>query len=185
MKMTRERKAVIAVLGLALVALMVDRIIGPGDADPAAVQDAQPLLLVSATSGTRPAAPGDPATSSGTSLAERLRSAAPVGATESFGTMRDIFRPVTVAVVAPAPVKPADFDYVLAAQRFAQAHRLTSVTVGGQRSSAVVDGRLLQIGGRLDGFTLRSVSSRSATFEAGGIEVHLNVNAPDTSAAAR
>jgi hypothetical protein len=189
MKLTRERKIFGAVLVIALGFLSYDQINGAAATD-AAHEDSGALLLASNSraSGTSGNLTTD--TSTDISLATRLSVlASKSGASATADRMRDAFRPAegwlskpVVAIAAPPTISSAD--------RFVLEHKLTAISMNasGGGAVAVVDGKLLHIGGAIDGYRLTRVDGQRATFESsdgGRATLTLAANAASSSAAAR
>jgi hypothetical protein len=83
-------------------------------------------------------------------------------------------------VPSPAwqPVEPASgsIGAELAAEEFRRRHTLTAVMALADRGACVVDGRSIQVGQSIDGYTLLAVQPRSATFEnRAGVRVELTL----------
>jgi hypothetical protein len=80
----------------------------------------------------------------------------------------DVFR---VSTAWPGAVAPAAAAAAAAARpdpvaRFRAAHRLTGVLLSDDNRRAIIDGRSLAVGERLDGFTLLSVDKDRAVLAA-------------------
>lgn len=164
MKLTRERKAYLAILGLGAAGFLVDRLFlspaeagaaGPAAQDCAVSKDDTPAAAP--TPGAAPASPdkADPRFSD-------LINAAP--APPRTGA-RDLFRPpeswptATVQAQLDGPPLP-DFD------EFLQSHRLNGVVqpLDGKPGMAWVAGKVYRPGDNIDGFTLASVSETAVEF---------------------
>ncbi len=169
MRLSKERKAYIAVFGLGLIALAADRLwftpasaaAAPGEPEPAAPEHA-----------TAPSAPEVPAGPSfGERLAERV--------SWQEGPLLDPFIVDSdwgVGGEAGPSGEPAP-----AASVFAQAHRLSAVFKSSSgRSTIILDGRLLKIGDAVEGYTLADVddskeAGRAAVFEKAGVRIRVPV----------
>jgi len=193
MTMSRSRLAVFVALGVALVALVVDRLVlapsatGP---QPAAAAESPPGPAAAAPQPSAgpealtAAAETDPASTSDgpASLASRLEAAA-----ERFSLdperLRDGFTPASswlaeltepppseAAEAAPEPETPSP------AEAFRKGHALTAVIMTRSGGSAVVNGRVVRMGQAVDGFTLLRLTRRSAVFASkDGKEVELRL----------
>ena len=160
MKVTRERKALIAVAVLATTAFLGDRVLMGG-------QLTGPQTAAAAT------APGVPATASasvlttpdvaladeishGPSVAQRLdqvRSKLKSDAPDPFAASNLLAsEPTRVAAKARATFDP---------RAFSKQHPLDAVTANGQHRRAIVNGKLMSAGDTLDGVTLESIGDRS------------------------
>lgn len=183
MKLGKKQAAYGAVLGLAAVAFVVDRVFfTPESAEassrPAAVEKpaaGEASEVSPASSASASAAPAIPAGW----LAERFRNAG--GSDEPT---RDVFAvpacwrpaPKVVAVVAATPSKPK-----LLGGAFRRNHHLTAVLIETGNSRAVVDGNLVCIGGSIDGFRLVSLTRQAARFIHGVEQVDLTIGQPEST----
>lgn len=183
-KASKSMKVYGSVLGLAAAAFAVDRwVIGQPDAGqadgqeyvvarpsgatapaPAAAARAQPGAVVAKAQKAVPArpAPAEP-------LAARLAAAVEArSTTENAVATRDAFRPSDAWIdrkpaalpAEPAPAPPPD-----PVAEFRARHKLNAVmrTAGG--GVAIIDGKTLRPGAKLDGFRLVRVGLRSAWLE--------------------
>ena len=181
MKLSRERKTFVVICGLALVALVVDRTL----LGEAAAEDAQAdpsSLLVSG--GSSSGAPGArPATNSTARKGGDASSAAAVSNLLNQMAERnrrqleqtpDAFQPGS-AWSAPDMTQPGLPTADVRVETFAK-RKLASIVAGGRgKAGAMVDGRMIQIGQSLDGFTLVSVDGQSALFEGRAVQVRLSL----------
>jgi hypothetical protein len=166
--LTKERKIYLGLLGLGIVALGADRLTRNAPADKAREADAAVPLVAPAAAVPRaadkpsPHAPTTaPARASLAALLRRCAATRPAPARQSA----DVFR-VSAAwpgAVAPAAAAAARPDPVA---RFRAAHRLTGVLLSDDDRRAIIDGRALAVGERLDGFTLVSVDKDRAVLAA-------------------
>jgi hypothetical protein len=171
MKLTRERKIFASVLVIALAGLGFDQLRGTSATDPSQA-DAGTLLLASNGSSNKRAQlaanPGEEI-----SLAHRLAALANTAGPTSTNDIRDVFRAADVwlpkTVAAITTVAPAD--------KFAADHKLGTIstnTAGG--GVAVVDGKPLHMGGRIDGYRLVEINGQGATFQSSdGARAHLKL----------
>lgn len=182
MKLTRQRQAYLAVLGLGLLGLVLDRaLLSPAGAEaaaeslaPAETAEPDPLVLVTEPPPSRP------------TLAGRLRE---VERTYGFAwgeeQVRDAFRPSDSWRRSLSQVETTDEDpSAQVAELFRQKFRLQAVVTGpsGGIARLVHEGgeRMLKVGQTLDGVALVSVDARTATFRAvgGGEPFRLGLEAP-------
>jgi hypothetical protein len=178
MKLGKKQATYGAVLGLAAVAFVIDRLCFSAENAGAATA---PAAVEKSVPSQAPAATPVVATFSAESipagwLAERLRAATP----GSDQTSRDVFalpacwRPapkVAVASVATALApKPQLFG-----ETFRHEHHLVAVMIEAGTGRAVVDGKLISIGGSIDGFRLVSLSQQAARFVRGNEQVSLSI----------
>ena len=169
MTLTKERKIYLALLGIGLAALVLDRLIG-GPQNAQAREDSA-AFVVERPNGAAPAAAPSAATGqltlTGPDLSVRLRT---LGEQVRPGSQsRDLFRaPATWGpriTHAPAPAQVTDLTGP--AVEFERSHRLTAVLLSGRERHAVVDGKMVKPGQAIDGFTLISVSHDTAIFRSG------------------
>lgn len=178
MKLGKKEAVYGAVLGLAAVAFVIDRAFfspenagaatAPASVQKPSVHDAQPPTPIAATASSESIPAGW--------LAERLRAAT----SGSDHSSRDVFavpacwRPppkVAVARVGATPAPKAQ----LFAETFRREHHLVAVILEAGSGRAVVDGKLISIGGSIDGFRLASLNRQSARFVRGNEQVCLSI----------
>jgi hypothetical protein len=182
MKVTKQQKVLGGLMVVGLLLVGADQLgLLPGSA--AASEDAP----ASEYTGGQAAAPAPPipvaaaAPAAATvSVAQRLRE---VSRTLSDNTMRDAFA-VGPAWITPLAEAPRIDSAAHAIEQFKQSHKLTGVLSGSGRDHASVDNKIVAIGQSVDGFTLVSVSHRSATFQAGEARVVLTMGAAGSGAVA-
>jgi hypothetical protein len=182
MTLTRSRKIVLAVLGVAVAALLVDRLaLAPSASGPKQAQ-ARPTPgggTAEVQAAPSPAAATPSATETDPALAERLEATAerfqldPEALRDGFipaqAWLEELVEPVPEA--APDPVEPQASP----AEQFAEQHTLTSVILTSGGGSAVIDGKVVPVGQAIDGFTLVRLTRSSAVFAADGAEVELRL----------
>jgi hypothetical protein len=177
MKMTRERKIFLGILGAGLLALAGDQLIGPpspaGASDEYAVTAAQRAPVAASPSlAASSAAPS--AASSGASTRSFVVRTRELGATT---TGRDPFQP-------PAPwiakkIDPSTAVQPTVAERFQKAHRLDAVVLEGREGRAIVSGTAVVVGQTIDGCRLVRVTHDAALFEADGQRIALRLKTAD------
>lgn len=173
MALTKERKVLLGLLGSAGLILAVDQLLlsPPRGAQAQPAQDspsAAPASQGAADAKAQAEASASQAADGHRQRAiaawnERLLSAA--GADD--GPTPDPFAP-------PAQERPA-MPGLLSPAEFKSAHKLTAVMNGGDVAVAMVNGRAVRVGEEVSGYRLRSVDARSASFEAGGQVVVLEL----------
>ena len=177
MALSKKRKVIVCILGLAVAALLADRaLLGsgkPGPKEAAAEPSAAPAAAPN-TPAKSPAAP--PRQSRETvreSLACRLQALSEAGGSDS-ANVRDAFclSPAWTKDLGPAAPSSPEQDK---AEKLKTDHQLMAVMVAREGGYAIVDGKCLRIGQVLDGFTLISVTEKSAVLESDGIRVELKV----------
>jgi len=178
-KSSRERNVFIGILGLALAGLAVDRLfLGSGATGPAQASAAAEAFAVDPASEALEVELIDaeeepePFTSA---LAGRLEAFAR-NAGHEVGDLPDVFEPSPSWRSAPSSEGADTARPASAAETFRANHRLTAVMLSDSNPGAVVDGEFLRIGRELDGFVLRSVSERTAVFEADGEQAELTLD---------
>ncbi|MFN0132183.1 MAG: hypothetical protein ACKVW3_06585 [Phycisphaerales bacterium] len=168
MKLSKQRKACVAVLGLGLVALAADRaLLGPSGASAAAV-DPSELGPIPAEKSAGANVDGR----KGPSLSMRLASLVIKPAE------RDGFTPPE----SWATVAAASGDGEGATAKFASSHKLTSIvsaTKGEKRPVAIVNGKPLRVGERIGDFKLIGLTVDSATFHGEAGDVTLRLREPE------
>ena len=189
MKLTKRGIVLLGLLGLAAVAIVVDRLV---QSAPAAAP--QPAAASSPVSGAAHPAPARPATPTATgtpaatavqasAIADRLRRAGE-GLDMDPMNLRDAFvppeswlaRPPTPEGHAAAPAAPvAD-----SADRFVREHKLTSVLIDADGGIAVVNDKVLRVGQEIDGYRLVRLAPGTALFTGGdgGASVRLRTVPP-------
>jgi hypothetical protein len=165
MKVSKQQMILGAVLLGGALILAVDSFVirrgGEQEAAAATSEDALPSRAATSAASEQPAV----------SLSQRLEQA---GQPFADKPLRDAFS-------AGASAKDQDDR----SARFRQSHQLTGVMSSGGQSVAIVDGGIIGIGQKVDGFTLVSISHRAATFGSATGEVVLSLaERPDGSVAA-
>lgn len=152
MKINRRERIGISVFLVALLALAVDRLL---------LTDAEPRAAAAAQAPSRLASAADLAALQ----PQPLPSSAPDLVENVFAWAR-----VRSAGTAPA-------TEVAVLSEFQQQHQLEGVVLG-PRPAAVISGRVVHLGGVLNGFRLEEVSRTSATFVADQQRVTLTIRRP-------
>lgn len=172
MKLSKGGKVGFAVLAIALVALVADRLFlspGSGGGGPALVSAAvgAPVATTLADDPIGITQPNDRR-----KLAERLSALAEsqeiADAPNAFGLPESWMADLKPTQGPDAGMTPAE--------TFARDHQLQAVVVTGQSDSAFVDGVCLSVGQAVDGFKLVAVTENSATFQADGEQAVLKMN---------
>ncbi len=177
-KLTTQQKACIAILAIALVALLVDRVFlggasGPQSAEaqwaaPRSINMPSPKPLPAVVDGREGRPP----------LIEKLQELTKYQ-NLSLADMSEAFRlsDEWLAEVGSGSVRLQDRS-LTPAQRFVKTHQLEAVMVGGTRSRVVVNNKPLQLNQQIDGYTLVSVSHNSAVFVCENQRVELLMKKP-------
>jgi len=180
----------IAVLGTSVIGFVIDRALldpgtpktaeaaaslpAPGPAAPAAAAPAPAAAprISAAPAAAQPtaAAPAKPATVSQAAaagaaripLAERLKALAPPDG--ETAAMREAFAPSQAWLASLGEGKPGAGPQLDLAADFVRTHKLTSVLRRGGVGSAVIDGKVVEVGERLDGYRLIGLTADSAVF---------------------
>lgn len=162
MKLTRERKIFGAVLVIALGGLGWDQLRGssPASADASAEADS---LLMATTGSSNKSALHSATAGDEVSLASRLTSLAQATGTTSPATIRDVFKPANTWLSNALGSNTT----VAAADKFALQHKLSTISQNASGGGvAVVDGKMLNVGAKIDGYKLISVNRQAAIFQA-------------------
>ena len=182
MILTKRRKALAAVLGIAVAVFMGDRIMGWLPLGPEQAEASVPLgvsfgqefseeMRVTAALTNIPPAPR--------TLAARQHELAGADGLDA-ASVTDAFCPSEAWIAKPRPKEPtaakAQPDLAgLRVRQFAERHKLTATAVGPDGGMAIIDGQCLVVGRQMDGLKLVSVDRSSATLEADGIKVKLSL----------
>lgn len=179
MKTTRERKILIALLGVGLGALTFDRLVlessvsGPAAAAAAQAEVSDGKSAVgSFDSMRRDADLWSTGAMAGTdSLANRIAKAAAEAGVKPDALPDAFAMPAKWSDLTAGTsngVKGTDAEaVVLTAEQFENQHRLMAVMGRGDHAIAMIDGQALRIGQQLDGYTLIEAQQRIAVFTAG------------------
>lgn len=178
MELTRERKILLGAVALAAGAFLVDQVMfgaGPDDAEAGVAV----VRSVPRTVRPQPAAAiaASPAPQSESSLAQRLEEAAGAQAMSvGLPDLVDAF--VAPESWAPPEQRPQNNQAALSGQEFAQRHKLDAIMHGSGGGFALVNGKAVKPGQKLDGFELVELGQRSATFRgpAGVVELQIAAN---------
>ena len=172
MKITKKQRISICLLVVAIGALVADRtVLRPGDATPAQAGAAE----LAAADDLPSAANSETQADEGSSLAARLRELSSSEDLDS-GEVRDAFKlsqTWLAELCPPEPERPA--TPVRRAKPAEPVHHLTAVILASDGGRAIVDGKCLRVGQKLNGMKLISVSKRSAVLEFGGKRVELTL----------
>jgi hypothetical protein len=162
MKLTRERKIFGAVLVVALGVFGYDQLFGSSPSTADASASANTLLLASISPSNKPARISASAAEE-ISLASRLTTLALKTGTTAPNAIRDVFQPAEIWL--PKTVV-ARVSTVSSADKFVRDHKLSTVSINATGGGvAVVDGKLLHIGGRIDGYQLVAINQQNAIFQ--------------------
>ncbi len=182
--MNKQRKTIVVVLGVAMLALVVDRVFlqesaGPrkagADTSVAPTSSATPLVQ-------QPTAPH--ANEQGVVLARRLEQ---LQQSEQFNlsAVRNAFEPDKSWIQPKIEIKrhgkqgetrQATLDPV---QNFIESHRLTAVLGVGESGAAIVEGERWPINKTINGWTLTTITIRTAVFEKDGKQAVLQIAKPE------
>jgi hypothetical protein len=174
---SKKRKLIVCVLGLAVAALLADRaLLGsgkPGPKEAVAEPSAAPAAAPNAPGQSPVAPPRQSRETVQESLACRLKAVSEADGFDS-ANVRDAFclSPAWTKDLGPAAPSSPQQDK---AEQLKMDHQLVAVMMAGEGGYAIVDGKCLRIGQVLDGFTLISVTDKSAVLESDGIRVELKV----------
>ncbi len=168
MKLTGERKVYVAILGLGLVGLVLNRAFMEPQRASAAADSATPdqsSLLVN--DSAKPRARSEPR-QEGPTLSSRMRDAA-MRTMAGNDQVVDAFDPHAnqTPVLTPTAAPPTE------AELFSQAHKLSAIVTTDKGGAAIVDGKTILVGHAIQGFTLTRVDDDGAHFERDGTVVLL------------
>ena len=182
MVLSRKRKVLAVVLGLAAMVLVADRLTsGPGQTGPAQVKAAMaPGGSVRPVEGSVTNAGGEVAGDAcglvDDSLATRLETFSREHNLEPLA-VKDAFCAPQSWLADLKPDRPMSSTQVMA-QDFVRQHKLTAVASFQNVGIAVIDDKQVRVGEELDGFRLLRVADRSAVFTSNGVQVKLTLH-PD------
>ena len=178
MKLNKRRITSVCLAGLALSALLVDRLAlrGGGDLGPSTAEADQELPR-SAPEPT-PGESAEPCAAPSTTIDGLLAGYDNVNPRRDPFVLSEAMRAALEAAAAqqeeaqdahPQPkATPAD--------EFAAVHRLEAVLISESGQLAIVDGRPIRVGESLDGFRLAGVEPLAANFERGDQRVRLSIS---------
>ncbi len=170
----------VAILGLALGGLAVDRLLlnggpAPRKAAAHAVRDASDEPSTTAASASA-LAPFNAAANRQVTLASRLDEMAKARRLDP-AQVADAFAP-SQSWVSIAAVKPVETNAPPVDEIFRKSHRLMAVVLNGASGAAIINDKTYVVGMEVGGFTLRSLTKRSAVFERDGQRVELELAQP-------
>jgi len=179
MTLTKRQKVMVAVLGLGVAALAVDKVLlGEEQAGPPSAQLAAPPGPV-ATPAPIPSAsattPGHNIVAEISALAAGLDGVRDALALDLSDTP-DAFCPSETWLW---DLRPSE-QIVTSSQEvrvigFSQRHTLKAVVTHGKGGAAYIDDKYVRVGQVIDGFRLVKVSDRMVTLKAGGVQVELKL----------
>jgi hypothetical protein len=171
MKLSKSKLISLAALGLAVAALLVDRLaLGPDGAPPKSAE---------AATAARPAATSTPSATPASAAAPAAPGAAPVRLADRLKALaaapnldplhaRDAFMPPESWLAqSRAPETAASAPAADPAEKFIREHKLTSVLMAGDGGIAMVNSKALRVGQEVDGFKLVRLEPGSAVFRGG------------------
>jgi hypothetical protein len=173
MKLTAKHKIAGGLCVLGLVAVGVDRVFILPDAATAVRVPSEHYAVVERTSspdGAPEVAPVGSISTARAAIADRLDGVARQRGLD-LDRVPNAFAPPKSWLVEEVQRNTASSR--VTAEMFEAKHVLTGVMAAGDRGYAIIDGRTLFIGQRLDGFELVSVSERSAVLDSDGERIEL------------
>lgn len=172
MQLTKERKIYAGILAVVVTGLAIDRLVL--NSPMGTPQSASAGGMTDLSSATTPAfkassSRSDKAAAKDQKFISQLLSTKAKDHGVDLSSVQNVFHS------SPTWGGAAVNNLEGAAGLFAQSHQLNAVMTDDQpdRGYAMVGGKMYRIGDRLDGFTLKSVSARSAMFESDGVTVEL------------
>ncbi len=191
---SKQRKAYVVILALALGGLGVDRILLDGGATGPSQTEAS--LSPTPTPGVTPAPGTIPGTTTGFAPGSARASGASAGSptartmtlagrldkiaeSESFdlAQVEDAFLPASGWLKKEQP-KARPVVKVDEVQAFTNTHKLLALVNNAHGGAAIINNQTVVLGKVVDGFTLIEVTKRSAIFEKDGRRVELSLPAP-------
>lgn len=191
MVLSKSQISLLAVLGMSVVGMLVDWFILPSsDSLPpakAAASAPAPRAQAPAPSAATPAVPSAAAAPAGASpaaaapakaagapaasvpgavripLAERLKALALEDRDPT--AIREAFAPSAAWLASLEVAKPGGVPRPDSAVDFSRQHKLTSILRRGSAGSAIVDGKVVEIGEQVDGYRLIGLTADSAVFQ--------------------
>ncbi len=174
MTLTRERKILVAVAGLAALLVAADRLMlsGPQSAQAGTVA-AAPAPTAPAAAAPAPGTTTEPTTvaDNGPSLADRLERVRG----QVMPEQRNAFTAPQAWAPArdePAVVTATGFD----PEAFARKHPLEAVTIQGNRRTAVVAGDVVTLGETREGMTLTAIEDGYVIWSGQGVRVRVRLH---------
>ena len=183
MTLTKKHKLYLALLALAIVGFMVDRLfLSEGVASPkqakaapaAPATVAPAVTTVQALVASTPAAGKSEASGDSAIVAERLKALAKTLNLDP-AEIRDAFKPAEDWTMSAPPPEPAAAPQPKARPDFARNHKLTAVLLSKGGGSAVVNGKVVEVGQELDWYKLVGLEANSATFQSADDRVELGL----------
>ncbi len=179
MRLSTKQKVYASILGLGVIALIVDRVVllpQESAAQPAEPVEPAVALSTPVVEAARELVSASVLSTSTVTIADELDR---VAETRGFDlvSVPDAFQPSSswltgqMETEAPAPDRSV-------AERFKQEHTLTAVMVMGSKGYAIIDGEFLLMGQEMEGFTLVAVGDRSVVLESTEARVELTLPEP-------
>ncbi len=177
--LTTQRKVAMALLGTALVALVLDRtVLAPGGASAATPSPAasHPTVAATAPSGVTPAA-SPSGRSENRSRAAGISSRLSIALDSPKWTADQVVGSLRPSPEWTAPAGEPGAPASDRAGKFKASHQLRAVMSRRDAESriALIDGRPMRVGEVLEGYTLVAVGARSAVFESGADRIVLSL----------
>lgn len=162
MKLSNRRKLLMVLCVVGLAALVADRLRQGSSSEPesAAASVAGPTESPTPTGKAVQASTGNLSTWAGKAISQRLATATGNRPLE-LADMKDVFQPWDNAPVLVNPTDVVKDPEGTSVAAFTSRHSLQAVLVGADGRQAVIDGKVLKVGQRLDGFELVNVGERS------------------------
>ena len=196
-KLTKSQRVYLALLIVAIVAFTVDTLFlrGEGRVQQASAEALTPAIEPLSPPPVEPILTVEAAPIGAGDFVEALKACESVDIAE----VREAFVPSEewLKALAPPPPPPPDSGgpdvavvpgeptppdaqeealAILRARQFAKTHNLMSIIRTSDGGTALVDGQVVQVGRKLDGFTLVELTERGAVFEADGKQIELRLS---------
>ncbi|MCX5654453.1 MAG: hypothetical protein NTY65_07380 [Planctomycetota bacterium] len=176
MVLSKSQISLLAVLGMSVIGMLVDWFILPSSdslapAKAAASAPAPPAAAAPVGASPAAAAPAKAAGAPAASvpgavripLAERLKALALEDRDPT--AIREAFAPSAAWLASLEVAKPGGVPRPDSALDFSQQHKLTSILRRGSAGSAIVNGKVVEIGEQVDGYRLIGLTADSAVFQ--------------------
>ena len=182
MHLTLKRKISFGLVGVALIAFVVDRVTssdGP-EVHPQAVAHA-----AASPTATRAKAPApidaDARIIELSVISGRLQTLAETEGLDADNA-QDAFHSAASWLTQAKPQNDGSAEITAAVARFRQQHKLLAIVKSGRTAMALVDGKTFRRGQTLDGFKVVEVRDRSVVFDSGAAKVEIYVAGAEPTA---
>jgi len=183
MQLTLKRKISFGLVGIGLIALVVDRLTSSDGPEP------RPQPALHATDGSVVAHAAKPAAAETdlrlielSAISAQLQTLASSQGLDPVNA-QDAFHPASNWLAAPKAIIDTSAETSAAVTRFRQQHKLLAILKSGRAAMALIDGRTFRRGQTIDGFKIVEVHERSVIFDSGSAKVEIFVVGADPASA--